>query len=164
MASTDSSDAPEPQPRRFPPEVVAALVNGGLVLALPIPWTLFIAYTNTAVMPSRLYEAAVSTILTGAAMTALLPIALVVGWRTLVHAKRYLAKQSSGWQGVLEGGALGGGVALLLLLGPVVLQPRQAPPYVIVYGGGAFVVGAVLGLVLRMTGLLVLRFSRATAR
>ena len=77
-----------------------------------------------------------------------------------MHAKRYLARQSTGWQGVLEGEAVGGGLALLLLLRPIVLQPREAPPYVIVYAGGALLIGLALGLILRTTGLLVLRFRR----
>jgi hypothetical protein len=159
MTLSAGRDALQPR-RRQPPEVVAALVNGGLVLALPIPWVWFAWSSNTAVTPSRLYDAALTTLVIGGMMTALLPVALVVFWRTLVHAKRYLRHQGTGWQGVLEGGALGGGVALLILLQPILRQPLQAPPYVIVYAGGAFVIGLVLALELRMTGLLVLRLCR----
>ena len=93
-------------------------------------------------------------------MLALVPVALVVIWRTSVHGKRYLANQGSGWLGVLEGGALGGSIALFVLLPAAIAQPGEAPPYLIVYGGGAALVGLVLALILRLTGLLVLRLYR----
>ena len=143
-----------------PPELVAALVNGALILALPALWVTYAFLTSSVVTPSRLREAIAAAFITGGLMLALVPVALVVIWRTWAHGKRYMAQRGSGWLGILEGGALGGGIALLVLIPATVMQPAQAPPYLIVYGGGAAIVGMVIAFVLRLTALLVLRLYR----
>ena len=155
-----SADGGSPTVARRPPELVAALVNGALVLALPPLWTTYVFLTSSVVTPSRLREAIAAAFITGGLMIALVPIALAVIWRTSVHGKRYLAHQGSGWLGVLEGGAVGGGIALLVLFPATVMQPAQAPPYLMVYGGGAAIIGMVAAFVLRLTALVVLSFYR----
>ena len=157
---SDPADGGLPTVTRRPPEIVAALVNGALVLALPLAWITYAFLTSSVGTPSRLREAVGAALIAGALMLPLVPVALVVIWRTSVHGKRYLAHQGSGWLGVLEGGALGGAFALLVLLPATVMQPTQAPPYLIAYGGAAAIIGMVAAFVLRLTALLVLRAYR----
>jgi hypothetical protein len=108
---------------RRKPEDVASVVNGVIVLLLPV----------------------------GLAAAA---------WRTWVHARRYVAEEASGWLGVAEAGAVGFSIALLILSPGILTRPAQAPPYIIVYGGIALLVGLALGVILRTTAILVLIFSR----
>jgi hypothetical protein len=94
------------------------------------------------------------------AVIPFVPFALIVGWRTWVHAKRYRQGQGTGWQGVAEGGAIGFVFALIILRIGIVTRPAEAPPYVLVYGGLAVIVGLAIGVVLRLTGILVLKLQR----
>ena len=98
-----------------------------------------------------------NTVELGFLVVLISPLALLVGWRTWVHAQRYREGRGTGWQGVIEAGAVGAGIALWILAAPIVMHPAQAPPYVIFYGGAALILGLLIGLVLRMTAILVLR-------
>jgi hypothetical protein len=54
-------------------------------------------------------------------------------------------------------------VAVLYLGRGIVTRPLEAPPYVIVYGTAAAILGAIVGVVLRMIGTVVLRLSKSAA-
>jgi len=91
------------------------------------------------------------------------PFALLAAWRTWVHATRWrTGNPRRSLRGVAEAGACGLGVALLVLLPGIIGRPRQAPPYVIVYGGLGVVVGIAVGLVLLVTAALVLKLTDRT--
>ena len=51
-------------------------------------------------------------------------------------------------------------LALLYLAPGIVTRPAEAPPYVIAYGGAALLLGVVVGLFLRTTAILVLKFFK----
>lgn len=87
----------------------------------------------------------------------------VTAWRTWVHALRHEAGTSRGWQGVGEAAAVGFAVAVLYLGQGIVMRPREAPPYVIVYGSVAAILGAIVGVVLRIIATMVLRLSKSAA-
>jgi len=143
-----------------PPEQIAAIVNA-LVVGL-IPLAIVIAFLvnratnmNAPVRPDGNYffsDAAGALIV----FVPFAPFALIAAWRTWAHARAVLAGTGTGWQGVIEGGALGLLIALVILIRPALERPHQAPPYLIAYGGGAFVIGLTIGLVLRFTALLTL--------
>ncbi len=160
MASRFESD-------RWPPEVVAGVANALLVVALPFVLAIVAACIGpsqgggaVAVIPGilpALRRAAVGLELIVVVIVACVPFALLTAWRTWVHALRYLRGESAGWQGVLEGGALGFLAALWVLRWGIIHRPAEAPPYIIAYGGAAFVLGLLLGSVLRLTAILVLK-------
>ena len=151
----------EPQAAWPPPEQVAAIVNALVVLFIPL--TLLVAFfvhrltdMNPPVRPPGNYffsDLAGSLLI----FVPLAPFALIPAWRTWTHARVYLAGKGGGWQGVIEGGALGLFLTLAGLIRPALTRPQQAPPYLIAYGGMALVVGLALGCVLRLTALLTLR-------
>ena len=147
------------------PENVAAIVNGLVVLLGPIALFWFLAALRgpgesntssvvTAVDPAGSAEA---IYFFGTVAMVLAPFALVAGWRTRVHAQRWLRGQGRGWQGVAEAGVLGAAVAIAYLLQGILTKPLEAPPYVIVYGGAALVLGLLAGLILRVTGVATLK-------
>jgi hypothetical protein len=90
-------------------------------------------------------------------------LATVAAWRTWVHALQYQSGASRGWQGVGEAAAVGLAVAVLYLAHGIVTRPREAAPYVIFYGSAAAILGAIVGLILRMTATIVLRLSKSVA-
>ena len=91
----------------------------------------------------------------------LLPFALLAGWRTWVYAKRWCDRHDRGWRAVGEAGACGLILALLFLARGIVTRPAEAPPYVIVYGGAALLLGVLAGLILRTTAILVLELRKS---
>jgi hypothetical protein len=146
-------------------EAVAAIVNGLIVLLLPLLFILaasvfsFDSNTSVTVRPPGVWPI-LGVISAAFEMSAImLPFAMLAGWRTWIHASRD-DRQSSGWRGVLEAGACGVIVALAVLAPGIVTRPLEAPPYVIAYGGAALIVGVVVGLILRATALLVLKLER----
>ena len=146
------------------PEGPAAIVNGLLVLLLPpllsvIARYVFEGHSNTSVTVRASDASAMMDALRGfmGVEVFLLPFAIFAGWRTAVHARRWLECRSSGWQGVGESGATAACLALLVLTPGIVRRPTEAPPYVLFYGGAALAAGLIVGLVLRTTALLVLR-------
>jgi hypothetical protein len=149
---------------RWTPEGVAAAVNGALVFLVPVALAAYASSVDTAVRPegwpqTRAWLAG----LVGAGAVAS-PFVMVAAWRTWVHARRLRQGLGTGWSGVLEAGALGLALALLVLAPGIVFRPLEAPPYVVAYGGGAVVVGLTIGLVLRGAALIALRFARQPAR
>ena len=151
-------------------ENVAAVVNALLVMFVPL--AVVVAGSNinldsfdgsvTADVPgSPRMWATIRTLIPIALL--LFPFALVAGWRTWVHATRWCDQQDRGWQGVAEAGACGLIPALLYLAPGIVMRPDEAPPYVIAYGGGALLLGVVVGVFLRTTAILVLTFRKSAA-
>lgn len=147
---------------------LAAVVNGLLVFGVPgafllmvqvsawnQPWPAEIAGFRPST--SRLVIESLQFAVVFAALAA------IGAWRTRVHALKYLAGRSEGWQGIGEATACAFMVAVLYLAPGIVTRPREAPPYVIFYGGAAMVLGAIVGLILRATAMMVLRLSRSAA-
>ena len=116
--------------------------------------------TARARVSSRLEYVLADLFDTIAYLMVFLPLAIVAGWRTWVHASRYREGRGRGWQGVAEAGGLGLILALGVLARGIVTRPAEAPPYVIFYGGVALILGVALGLILRVTALIVLKLSR----
>jgi hypothetical protein len=151
---------------RWTPEGAAAAVNGLLVLLVPMGLAAYLSSFGTAVRPPGWPQVrAWLQVLIGSGVAAL-PFAVLCAWRTFVHARTRRRGQASGWSGVLEGGACGFAVALLVLAPGIVLRPLDAKPYVVVYGGAATVIGLAIGFVLRLValGVLALAPSRDSAR
>src|SRR5262249_18321375 len=151
----DEPDAPWP-----PAEQLAAIVNALVVLLIPL--AMYIAFfihrftdMDAPVRPPGNY---LFTDLIGALMIfgPFAPFALIAAWRTWTHARGYLTEKRIGWQGVLEGAALGAAIPLALLVKPALERPQQALPYLVAYGGIGLVIGLTLGLILQGTALLTL--------
>ena len=146
---------------------VTAVVNGVVMALLPLTLMLLASLipenTNTSatVHGGRGPVGAALLVWIGTWRT-LLPLSLIAGWRTLVYARRWALRDDRAWWGVFEAGICGFLYLLLFLTPSIVRQPMKAPPYVAVYGGIAFVVGLAVGLILRVTALLVLKISGAT--
>jgi hypothetical protein len=130
----------------------AALVNGLLVFVLPLT-LLLVAYVNAFHRPWP-PEVIVEGVKFGLVFATL---AAIAAWRTWVHATRYLARRSRGWQGVAEATACGLMVAVPNLAPAVLALDPAAPRVVIFYGGLAAVVGCLVGVLLRATALAVLK-------
>jgi hypothetical protein len=149
------------------PETVAAYVNAILVLLVPVGVAVaasigmwFSPSNGTTVHATPLPE----RILIGVAGVVLfvvlfLPLAAIAGWRTWVHARRYLNFEGGGWQGVLEAGLVGFFIAIWMLRRGIATRPADAPPYVIAYGGGAIVIGLTIGLILRTAAVVTLKLT-----
>lgn len=148
---------------RRQPEVVAGVVNALLVLLLPVglcvaAWVgLWFDNSARVSASSRTVRVLVNLFQMGILVEAFLPLAVVAGWRTWAHARRYRARQGTGWQGVAEAGAVGLFIAIWILRYGIVTRPAEAPPYIIVYGGAALILGLAIGLILRMTAILTLK-------
>jgi hypothetical protein len=144
-------------------ETIVAGINGLLVVLGP-PVLLGITgmlVTDTAVHPADYSRVAgLLAVMTSMAI-GLSPFGMLAAWRTFVYARRRRDRHDSSWLGVFESGACGFAMALMVLAGGIVTRPREALPYVLVYGGGALVIGLVVGLVLRTTALIALHFCRA---
>ena len=128
-------------------EVAAACVNAVLVLVVPL---VFVWLEH-----ARL-GATIDALTLGRSASILLPFAACAAWRTWVHAKRWRAQQNTGWQPVAEAAATAVVVVFAYLARGIVTRPAEAPAYVVVYGGGALILGAIVGLILRTTALLAL--------
>ena len=129
-------------------EIVAAAVNGVVTLLLPatlmIPVVLGLGPANPPVRPpdaSQFRDVVRLLLMAGPLM---LPLAGVAAWRTWAHAVSWRERGTRGWQGVAEGGAVGLLLALWILAVPTIMRPRDAPPYIIVYGGLAAGIGLVI--------------------
>lgn len=151
-------------------EGVAAVVNGLLVVLLPLvvlavgPGVNLDSYdaSVTARDPGPPRIVRMIPILIRVALV-LFPFALLAGWRTWVHARRWCDGKDRGWRAVAEAGACGLILALLYLAPGIVTRPTDAPPYVIAYGGAALLLGVLVGLFLRTTAILVLKLRRSAA-
>lgn len=155
---------PRPHDR---PATLAALVNGLVVLLLPVGLmgaVLIVAptYSNggttvVGVDPDRAAALARKTQFVVAYVSALTPFAMAAAWRTFVHAKRWFERGARGGQGVLEASACGLIGAVMVLLPGILTRPADAPPYVLVYGGLAAALGLAAGAILWCAATLVLR-------
>jgi hypothetical protein len=149
------------------PATLAALVNALLVFLLPVGFVSVLAlfassYSNSGtrvvgVDPDR--AAVLSRQVQGivAYLAALSPFAMAAAWRTFVHATRWLERGANGSQGILEAAACGFAGAVVVLLPGIVTRPTQAPPYVLVYGALAALIGLGVGVILWLTATAVLR-------
>ena len=147
------------------PENAAAVING-LVVAFGPALLLLAAMllhddtsaTSITVRPPG--WSSVASFISGFVMVVsfMVPAAVVAGWRTRVHAERWLRVREAGWQGVGEAGAAGFTIALLVLIRGILTRPLEAPPYILVYGGLALAVGLATGIVLHAVALLVLKW------
>jgi len=152
------------------PEGLAAVVNAVLVALIPVGvvWVVSMGVEsgNTVhARPPSFFEYMLATLYDLAAyLVAIVPVALLAGWRTWVHASRYRDGKGTGWQGVVEAGGLGLTLALVVLARGIVTRPAEAPPYVIFYGGVALVLGLVIGFILRATALTILRLRPSVSR
>lgn len=142
---------PDPIQIRHRPEAAAAVVNAVLVVLVPLAFVFF---------EHRRLGAAVGAPLLWRSVAMLLPLAAVTAWRTWVHAKRRRAGQATGWQPAAEAAATAVVVALAYLARGILTRPTDAPAYVIVYAGGALILGAIIGLMLRTTALVTLTLHR----
>jgi hypothetical protein len=146
------------------PQFLAAVLNGALVLIVPTMWTAYLVYRSDVVRPSP--PTLLSSAVSAAPLTmGLVPVSLLVGWRTYVHASAYRLNQGTVWRGPLESAAIGGGIALLLMvLATAGTWAREPFPlvigYIAFYVSATALVGLVLGFVLAAPALLVLRIGR----
>ncbi len=150
--------------------MVAALANGFVFALMPLAMMLVAGAlgqasdTSTIVRPQGAPPVAVVTVSTWVEMwRTLLPLSLIAGWRTFVHARRRLKDDDHSWRGVLEARLCGFLYVLVILARGIVTQTMQAPPFVIVYGGLGLVLGLIVGLVLYSTALLTLSVSKRAA-
>jgi len=95
----------------------------------------------------------------GVVAFVMLPFAALGRWRTSVHAQRYLCGES-GWTALFESGVTFAVIALTPLVPGVITKPLQAPAYILVYGGGAFVLGTIVGFFLRLTAIISISLFR----
>ena len=151
-------------------EYAAALTNFLLILLIGAGLTILPSSSNGVHVYADPVKAAVTTVLIGALVAV--PLAAVAFWRTWVHAQRSLTRETSGWQGVFEAGALGFALTLPFVLPGIVA--RQFNPgewgqpqafmlglaYLGTYGLLGLVVGLVLGFLLRLSAIATLLVHR----
>jgi hypothetical protein len=145
---------------RSRPEAVAALVNASLVFLIPVGLAFILMMGDDDVVrpsASSLFKIRDALVIAALCAAASAPFALLSGWRTWVHAKKFLEGRSSGWVGVMEAGGLSFGVALVGLANGILRRPHDAPPYIVFYGGVAAIFGLLLGVLLRSIALWVLK-------
>ena len=151
-------------------ENAAALTNFLLILLGAVGLMMASSSPNGAYV----YANPTTAIFQAAAIGALVgvPLGAVAAWRTWLHARRYLTRPTTGWQGVFEAGALGFALTLPLVLPGVVL--RQFNPgewgqpqalflglaYVGAYGLLGLIPGLVLGFLLRLSAIAAMRVHR----
>lgn len=145
-------------------ENLAAVVNALLVLLVPAVIMAVASGTDASVTVRPSEWSRVLLVIEDliAFATIVGPFAMFAGWRTWVHARRRLGGCDPAWQGSAEAGACGVGIAIVFLLPGLMMRPADATPYIVVYCGGALLVGLGCGLVLRMTALWVLRHAEST--
>ena len=155
-------------------ERAAALTNFVLILLFAGGLMMASSSGGAAVVYSNPTKAVFQAVALGVLVLALVaaPIAGFASWRTWIHARRYLMRETSGWQGVLEAGALGFALTLPFVLPGVVA--RQFNPgewgqpqafmlglaYVGTYGLLGLGLGLVLGFLLRLSAIAALVVHR----
>jgi hypothetical protein len=146
------------------PAFRAAVLNGGLILLVPSLWAAYLNYTWTAVrpFPPTVISSAVSAV---PVLFVLAPVSLVVAWRTYVHARAFCVKPTTVWRGPVESAALGGGIALLIMIRATAATWGREPFHLVIlyiafYVAATAWAGLVLGLVLAGAALLAIRLQR----
>ena len=134
------------------PEAAAAVVNAAIVMVVPLAYVGLIDALSGATVAGAL-------LVRSAAMRVL--FAALAAWRTGSHSKRWLTGEAALWRPVAEAAATAFVVALAYLARGILTRPADAPPFVIVYGGGALILGAIVGAILRTTAVLALRLNGA---
>jgi hypothetical protein len=153
-------------------QAAAALVNGLIVWLLPAGLSALSAIGSSLGIGAN--ENAVTvhppgwTPLVPIMATALrfgfvmLPFAAVAAWRTWVHARRRLELGTSGWQGVGEAAACGLATLLVVAAPGILSHPTQAPLSIVAYGWLAALCGLLVGLLLRISAVIVLTVTEPT--
>lgn len=145
---------------------MAALANGSITLLAPTLLAAIAVYRSETVRPVP--PTALSSTLDALPVAAgALPIAVLVAWRTYVHAHAYRFANGSVWRGPSESAAIAGGLAAVIMLNATARTWRREPfhlvaAYIGFYVGATAFLGLVLGLALAATALLVLRLRRET--
>jgi hypothetical protein len=153
---------------RWSPEIIAAIVNAIRVLCVPVVVSVAISVaisrdtTHAVAIAYPRWHVLNQVAQALAFVVVFIPFAALAGWRTWVHARWYRSGEGTGWQGVLEAGALGFLIALSVLSVGIVTHPAQAGPYVIFYGGAALSIGLLLGVVLRAAAIVTLKRTGGT--
>jgi hypothetical protein len=98
-------------------------------------------------------------------MLPLIPVSLLVAWRSYVHARAYRISPLSVWRGPSEAAAIAGGLALLVMGSATARTWTREPPllvmkYIAFYVVATALVGLMLGVVLAASAVLVLRLRR----
>jgi hypothetical protein len=143
---------------------MAAVVNGSLIVFVPAIMAAFAIYRSTDVRP--IPPTALSSIVEVLPVAlGLSPIALLVAWRTYVHARAYRLSHRTAWRGPVESASIAGGLAALMMLRATAetwaTQPfYRVAAYIGIYVGATAVAGFILGLALAAMALLVLRIQR----
>ena len=155
------------------PAAVAALVNALVVYVLPLGFAAAVAFfasdhTNgstrvVGVDPNRAFVWSQRVTFAGVYLIGLSPFAFAAGWRTFVHANRWLDDRCWGAMGIVEGALCGFAGAIFVLLRGIVTKPAQALPYVAVYGGIAAVLGSIVGAILWVTAAITLQWCSRRA-
>jgi hypothetical protein len=148
------------QPGWRQPECQAAAVNGALILLAPAVLAVYMDYTWTAVRaaPSAVLSSVLRVL---PVLVWALPVSLLFGWRTYVHACAYRRKPTTVWRGPAEGAAVAAWIALILLV-PATAPSWGSQPlsfvvaYIGFYVAAAALAGLALGLLTAATALLVL--------
>jgi len=146
------------------PAIQAALVNGALIVLVPAAFVVYSDYTSEAVRP---YDPTMarSLLMAAPALMGAVPVAVLVAWRSYVHALAFVERRGTVWQGPLESAAIAGGLVLLQMVAMTLpTWAREPAPrvaaYIAFYAIAAAVIGLLLGLVLAGTALLVLAGRR----
>ena len=155
-------------PRRLQPEWQAAALNSVLTVIVPAAFAAYLDYTSEAVRPTPPTPLS-SAIGALPMLLGLAPVALLIFWRTYVHACEYRVTPFALWRGPAESAAIAGGIALIVMVSATMATWSRQPAfrvvaYIAVYVVGAAFVGLVLGVVLAVTALSVLHLRRASAR
>ena len=161
MSHDSSAQGAAPRDR---PALMAAVVNGSLIVFVPAIVAAFAIYRSTAVRPVP--PTALSSIVAVLPVAlGLSPIALLVAWRTYVHARAYRLSHRTAWRGPVESASIAGGLAALVMLRPTAETWARQPFYLVAayigfYVGATAVAGFTLGLALAVMALFVLRLQR----
>jgi hypothetical protein len=148
-------------PWRRRPESMAAAVNGALIVLVPTVVAASAIYTSTAVRPSP--PTLISSVVAALPVTlGCSPVSLLVAWRTYVHAGAYRLNRLTAWHGPAESAAIGGAIALMLMVPATAATWAREPVHLVIayiafYVGSAALAGLALGIVLAATAVLVLR-------
>lgn len=142
------------------PEFQAAAVNAALILIVPGVWSAYLDYTWDAVrpLPPTVLSSAIKAL---PIVAALMPIALLVAWRSHFHARAYRLNPRTVWRGPVESAGIAGGIALSVMLMATAQTWSRQPAhlvaaYIALYVSATAVVGLVLGLLLAASALLVI--------
>lgn len=146
------------------PEVLAAALNGSLFVLVPSLFAAYADYTLDAVRP---YQPTVWSSALRALPIAmvLLPVSVVVAWRTFVNARRYRRDPFTVWRGPVESAALAGVIALTILVRATAATWAREPSYLVLayiafYVVATALVGLALGVALAATALAAIHIGR----